>query len=1278
MTGWQPSTPRCIKTTFNNDLQRSRGLLKEIIFGGISNINEINVPSNLPPVLTMGGGISGGDIVQKDLLKYQTKKQFKEEYSLRFDERSNVIKMMKERDEKALCLDNILLQPVSEGFVLSFNNSHNDEDNINYVGNEVMNCDSDINNDYSDSVRSVPILGICMNKSIENNVDINENNDNNSNKHEKKNDNNDGDNDNENINNELLHFINSDTEEENDFMLLNNIKFLIKWRTTMPSMQDIPTTPDNHQLNPEEILPKEILDLLHGMNDPLPKIIKIESQWIHLKDLIKKNAFIIGLDTNIHLPYKTSLNWHWTPLIDEKASEKALKLPRGKNVGEHLRSAYVMCGDTGCAPPYLLTVSTKDFFDDKEFLDSASLEKKKREVMTAQEKEGRIQNASSSSSSSSFSFMKVPKSSYLTISLAVHADLLIPCDDVEVPASPRTISSRKATIRTSRDYTPQAANFVSNIENKIDLSASIRGSTGRTDRSGSIMLERTRTDNTNIFYSTSTRSLPSDVVIVLQELRHDEKDPLVMRIELSPNANIPITRTSFHIPSDRINPKKDNLIFWVRLFSKASVHLSVCCTVPIVLGDVEEIWTDLGGSVLVRDGKASVTRSRTEQLLFRLPLQVSSFSNNDDSNNEENNNSNSNNKNNNNNNSSNNKNNNSNSNDNNNDDSNSNSRLDSISNDLNTYSNNCNNRKTNELPTSQNDPSREITTKNDNPSKKNPINPFGVSKDNLSSEDDTNISRGNDGNKPELLVTAFLHIFDREVARSVSMLLLSNYEGENSDNENSISSFSMPRIDANNFYLSESSKHCKTLIGRCFPSVSIQSLYNNDKDNIKAILPSFKWKLYVISLVPLANPPTLLHPPSQSIVRSLQQRYKGFYKPNNRLILFRDVFLFDQISFPVGLRISILPLPPSLPLSSSSTSIPIPIPSFSSTASSTTTTTTAAATIMSSSSSDNLYGISNSQDNSNGNKDEIKNNYDIPENVHFIVRLYRKYDRALVSESKGCGVLQLYNIPLDGLLPPPDMNHGTASPGSAPDTPNTKGKRNSGSKKVVQNKDSNVSSNPGKVEFIIECQLDEQLMKIPIEWKSRLPFLFNTNISNTSVIPLLGNSIKLKKNEGYDERRPLTPLYSSIPPTLSKFLWEIDILAGTVLELYHDTYDIEKQLDIKNNWEEFNIGRADKASAAMNYFIEKKLLRERTIKSNLSENSIASNNASNISNINDVGPIDLNLNSTPPVSVERLVDLLSVALDKEENKLIITEREVRLLGLKEVRNLNFSYLFVFI
>ena len=42
---------------------------------------------------------------------------------------------------------------------------------------------------------------------------------------------------------------------------------------------------------------------------PLPSPIKIESEWITLRELVVGKAFIVGLDTNTRLPNQALYDW---------------------------------------------------------------------------------------------------------------------------------------------------------------------------------------------------------------------------------------------------------------------------------------------------------------------------------------------------------------------------------------------------------------------------------------------------------------------------------------------------------------------------------------------------------------------------------------------------------------------------------------------------------------------------------------------------------------------------------------------------------------------------------------------------------------------------------------------------------------------------------------------------------------------------------------------------------------------------------------------------------
>lgn len=101
------------------------------------------------------------------------------------------------------------------------------------------------------------------------------------------------------------------------------------------------------------------------------------------------------------------------------------------------------------------------------------------------------------------------------------------------------------------------------------------------------LLQSTAGNKTTDVQSNDDFELIEDVVLVLQELRDDEEEPLVMRVELPRRAALPITRTTFHIPAARLPAPsncKNQFKFWVRLLSKASILVSFHSIVGITVG----------------------------------------------------------------------------------------------------------------------------------------------------------------------------------------------------------------------------------------------------------------------------------------------------------------------------------------------------------------------------------------------------------------------------------------------------------------------------------------------------------------------------------------------------------------------------------------------------------------------------------------------------------------------------------------------------------------------
>ena len=175
--------------------------------------------------------------------------------------------------------------------------------------------------------------------------------------------------------------------------------------------------------------------------------------------------------------------------------------------------------------------------------------------------------------------------------------------------------------------------------------------------------------------------------------------------------------------------------------------------------------------------------------------------------------------------------------------------------------------------------------------------------------------------------------------------------------------------------------------------VSLSSGDDDEGSLAHGALPAFRWKLVVLGHRPFDEPSL---PPSTTpaILHSPLQRYRGVYKDNNSLTIFRDILSVDKTSFPLALRIAMAPLPLSTVTPSSSSA------------------------------------SQNNNSNSNNN-DDVHDHYNyhkshqpplnVSEELMFVVRLYRKDDRQLVSETRARGIAQLYNLPLADFLPLPGM-----------------------------------------------------------------------------------------------------------------------------------------------------------------------------------------------------------------------------------------------------------------
>ncbi len=235
----------------------------------------------------------------------------------------------------------------------------------------------------------------------------------------------------------------------------------------------------------------------------------------------------------------------------------------------------------------------------------------------------------------------------------------------------------------------------------------------------------------------------------------------------------------------------------------------------------------------------------------------------------------------------------------------------------------------------------------------------------------------------------------------------------------------------------------------------------------------------------------------------LNQRYSGSYYPNNKLLLLRDVISVDKQTFPLALRFIV----------SNTSTIP-------------------------------------TEDGSNAAID--------PDDVCLVCKLYRASDRKLICEFAGRTLLQLYDIQIRDYLP-----DGEAEPVYAPPAADAKGK----APPKKDDKKGKGGGSPGDdgCKILLEVLLDESRMVIPTDWRSKYPFVFDSQLAQAST-------------EGVSK--------------ISKLNWQVEILSGNVLEMSHDTYDLERYANQKNQWEDSMEGRSERAMAALSYYQERKLLNE--------------------------------------------------------------------------------------
>ena len=117
--------------------------------------------------------------------------------------------------------------------------------------------------------------------------------------------------------------------------------------------------------------------------------------------------------------------------------------------------------------------------------------------------------------------------------------------------------------------------------------------------------------------------LLDDVIVVLREVRFDNVAPLVLRAELNKEADLPLSRATFSLPTLSLYGRaEDPVLFWVSLKTRSSVQLFFHSEMPLTIGKAEDVWEAMGKSSKVLEGESKPTPMRTEQVFCELNMSV--------------------------------------------------------------------------------------------------------------------------------------------------------------------------------------------------------------------------------------------------------------------------------------------------------------------------------------------------------------------------------------------------------------------------------------------------------------------------------------------------------------------------------------------------------------------------------------------------------------------------------------------------------------------------------
>ena len=531
LTGWLPGCPWSLSETANEDPDRLEGLVQEIIFGGVAQVLETNIPDHNSLVKE-----AASDAHAKD--RKFTKKQLKAEARKKKADTNSLLKAIFVREQQVEKLDTAVKKTFSEWFFVTIPAS-------------------------TTGVKVLPILALAYSEN----------------------------------------------------KVFDSAQILVEW--VMKSRDG------KNQSKATDI--------------SLPPSTPIDSSWLTISDIRALGALVQGVDTRVRVPNCAELSLHWSPFDDKKQQpaqphhkkdkETAKEKPTAGSSASKTKKQSIFVPDIVQElqefAPTLLRIDTSECLSSASasFLSNGPPARLTRKESRRRNSMGEQFRNSVGEARTGSPLLPILKEEVLnSINQPLIPSIPIADDNQSLASFHDTEDDGMVTERTALSVAKDStlcryldSRLLRRKRNYISVSIFLHEDVTRvlTQRPG---IEGTVAD------VEGTDPIPAGSVLVLQEVRSDTEDPLVMRIQLGAGSYLPMKRVTFNIPVDRLTTQP--VLFWCRLFSTSSLYVQIHCTAPISLRPAEEIWQSIGRQVVTYNGDVAATAMGMERVLFRTGLQL--------------------------------------------------------------------------------------------------------------------------------------------------------------------------------------------------------------------------------------------------------------------------------------------------------------------------------------------------------------------------------------------------------------------------------------------------------------------------------------------------------------------------------------------------------------------------------------------------------------------------------------------------------------------------------